>query len=147
MLDAERIFFAIGQYPADDLGAQLGCRRDAGGHIVVDKHYRTSVAHVYAAGDIVPGSQLAIAAASDGAIAAQAAAPATQASKHPAPTLPHRPVRKVSIKGLLLVLILGQESWHWRLLLCCGSGCAKKRRTSWPLESILNSATAIGLAA
>jgi thioredoxin reductase len=71
-LDAEKIFFAIGQYPADDLGAQLGCERDDGGHIVVDRHYHTSVRNVFAAGDIVPGSQLAIAAASDGAIAALA---------------------------------------------------------------------------
>ena len=71
-LDADKIFFAIGQYPADDLGAQLGCRRDAGGHIVVDAHYHTSVPNVYAAGDIVPGSQLAIAAAADGAIASLA---------------------------------------------------------------------------
>jgi len=70
VLDAEKLFFAIGQYPADDLGAQLGCKRDAGGHIVVDKHYHTSERNVFAAGDIVPGSQLAIAAASDGAIAA-----------------------------------------------------------------------------
>jgi thioredoxin reductase len=71
-LDAEKIFFAIGQYPADDLGAQLGCERDEGGHIVVDRVYHTSVRNVFAAGDIVPGSQLAIAAASDGAIAALA---------------------------------------------------------------------------
>ncbi|MGH7677483.1 MAG: NAD(P)/FAD-dependent oxidoreductase [Gemmatimonadaceae bacterium] len=71
-LDAERIFFAIGQYPSDDLGAQLGCRRDAGGHIVVDKSCRTSVRNVYAAGDIIPGPQLAVAAASDGAVAALA---------------------------------------------------------------------------
>ena len=71
-LDTEKIFFAIGQYPADDLGTQLGCERDAGGHIVVDRVYHTSVRNVFAAGDIVPGSQLAIAAASDGAIAALA---------------------------------------------------------------------------
>ena len=71
-LDADKIFFAIGQYPADDIGAKLGCDRDAGGHIVVDDHYHTSVPNVFAAGDIVPGSQLAIAAASDGAIAALA---------------------------------------------------------------------------
>lgn len=71
-LDAERIFFAIGQYPADDLGAQLGCRRDDEGHIVVDDHHHTSVRNVFAAGDIVPGAQLAIAAASEGAIAALA---------------------------------------------------------------------------
>lgn len=71
-LDAERIFFAIGQYPADDLGAQLGCERDSGGHIVVDERCQTSVMNVFAAGDIIPGPQLAIAAASDGAIAALA---------------------------------------------------------------------------
>ncbi len=71
-LDVDKIFFAIGQYPADDLGAQLGCERDSGGHIIVDDHYHTSVRNCYAAGDIVPGPQLAIAAASDGAIAALA---------------------------------------------------------------------------
>ena len=71
-LDVDKIFFAIGQYPADDLGAQLGCDRDSGGHIIVDDHYHTSVRNCYAAGDIVPGPQLAIAAASDGAIAALA---------------------------------------------------------------------------
>jgi len=71
-LDTDKIFFAIGQYPADDLGAQLGCERDAGGHIIVDDSYHTSVRNCFAAGDIVPGPQLAIAAASDGAIAALA---------------------------------------------------------------------------
>ena len=71
-LDCDKIFFAIGQYPADDLGAQLGCERDSGGHIIVDEAYHTSVRSCFAAGDIVPGPQLAIAAASDGAIAALA---------------------------------------------------------------------------
>jgi thioredoxin reductase len=69
-LDAEKIFFTLAQYPSDDLGAQLGCERDSGGHIVVDRALRTSVRHVYAAGDLIPGPQLAIAAAADGAIAA-----------------------------------------------------------------------------
>jgi thioredoxin reductase len=71
-LDTDKVFFAIGQYPADDLGAQLRCDRDDGGHIIVDDAYHTSVVNCYAAGDIVPGPQLAIAAASDGAIAALA---------------------------------------------------------------------------
>jgi thioredoxin reductase len=71
-LDADRIFFAIGQYPADDLGVQLGCERDEDGHIVVDGRCHTSVMNVFAAGDITPGPQLAIAAAADGAIAALA---------------------------------------------------------------------------
>jgi thioredoxin reductase len=71
-LDCQRLYFAIGQYPADDLGAQLKCERDHGGHIEVDESNRTSVLNVFAAGDIIPGPQLAIAAASDGAIAALA---------------------------------------------------------------------------
>jgi len=71
-LDADKVFFAIGQYPHDDLGAQLGCDRDAGGHIIVDDAYHTSVMNCFAAGDIIPGPQLAVAAAGDGAIAALA---------------------------------------------------------------------------
>jgi len=71
-LDADKIFFSLAQYPSDDLGAQLGCERDDGGHIIVDEHLHTSVLNVWAAGDIVPGPQLAIAAAADGAIAALA---------------------------------------------------------------------------
>ena len=69
-LGVEEIFFSIGQYPADDLGVQLGCERDEGGHIVIDEHHHTSVYHVFAAGDIVPGPQLAIRAAAGGAVAA-----------------------------------------------------------------------------
>jgi thioredoxin reductase len=71
-LDTDKIFLAVAQYPADDLGAQLHCERDAGGHIIVDDAYHTSVRYCFAAGDIVPGPQLAIAAAGDGAIAALA---------------------------------------------------------------------------
>ena len=69
-LDCERIFFSIAQYPADDLGVQLGCERDERGQIVVDTAFHTSVANVLAAGDITPGPQLAIRAAADGAVAA-----------------------------------------------------------------------------
>ena len=71
-LECERIFFAIGHYPADDLGVQLGCKRDDEGLIVVDDKYRTSVRNVFAAGDITPGPHLAIAAAGGGAVAALA---------------------------------------------------------------------------
>ncbi len=71
-LDCDRLYFAIGQYPADDLGAQLKCKRDESGLIVIDDRYHTSVKNVYAAGDIVPGPQLAVTAASDGAVAALA---------------------------------------------------------------------------
>jgi thioredoxin reductase len=69
-LDADKIFFAIAQYPADDLGVQLGCERDDEGRIVVDRHGHTSVPNVFAAGDITPGAQLAVAAAAEGAVAA-----------------------------------------------------------------------------
>jgi thioredoxin reductase len=69
-LDCDKVFFTIGQYPADDLGAQLGCDRDDDGHIIVDAHGHTSIEHVYAAGDITPGPQLAIVAAAQGAAAA-----------------------------------------------------------------------------
>ena len=71
-LDCDQLFFAIGQYPADDLGVELKCKREESGLIVIDEHYHTSVRNVFAAGDIVPGPQLAVAAASDGAIAALA---------------------------------------------------------------------------
>lgn len=69
-LDCDHIFFALSQRPADDLGAQLGCDRDDDGHIVVDAQQKTSVRHVWAAGDIVPGPQLAVVAAAEGAVAA-----------------------------------------------------------------------------
>jgi thioredoxin reductase len=69
-LDCERLYFAIGQYPSDDLGAQLGCKRDELGRLVIDARNHTSVKDVYAAGDIAPGPQLAIVAAASGAVAA-----------------------------------------------------------------------------
>ena len=55
VVECDRVFFAIGHYPADDLGVQLGCKRDDEGLIVVDDKYRTSVPNVFAAGDITPG--------------------------------------------------------------------------------------------
>lgn len=70
VLPADKVFFTIAQRPADDLGVQLGCDRDRGGHIVVSEHYATSVRSVFAAGDITPGPQLAIRAAAAGAVAA-----------------------------------------------------------------------------
>ena len=71
-LDCERLYFAIGQYPSDDLGTQLGCKRDQIGRLVIDEHNHTSVRNVYAAGDVAGAPQLAIAAAASGAIAAVA---------------------------------------------------------------------------
>ena len=70
VVPCEKVFFSLGQRASDDLAAQLGCERDAGDHVVVDDQYHTSVYNCFAAGDIVPGPQLAIAAAADGAMAA-----------------------------------------------------------------------------
>jgi thioredoxin reductase len=69
-LDCERLYFAIGQYPSDDFGAQLGCKRDEMGRLIIDERNHTSVKNVYAAGDIAPGPQLTIVAAASGAVAA-----------------------------------------------------------------------------
>jgi thioredoxin reductase len=71
-LDCDKVFFTIGQYPADDLAVQIGCDRDDEGHVITDAHGQTSVQHVYAAGDLAPGPQLAIKAAAEGATAALA---------------------------------------------------------------------------
>jgi thioredoxin reductase len=71
-LDADKIFFTIAQYPADDLGAQLGCTRDREGHVLIDPHHHTSIKNVFAAGDVTPRPQLAIVAAAGGAVAALA---------------------------------------------------------------------------
>lgn len=69
-LDCQQIFFSIGQEASDDLGAQLGCKRDEIGRVITDDHFHTSVKNVYAAGDIIHGPQIAIAAAGNGAVAA-----------------------------------------------------------------------------
>jgi thioredoxin reductase len=69
-LDCERLFFSIGRYAADDLAQRLGCQRNDEDCIVIDEHFHTSVQHVYAAGDLVPGTQIALSAAAGGAKAA-----------------------------------------------------------------------------
>lgn len=71
-LDCDQIFFSIRQEPSDDLGKQLGCKRDKIGRVVTDEHYHSSVKNVYAAGDIVHAPEIAIGAAASGAIAAMA---------------------------------------------------------------------------
>ena len=69
-LDCERLFFSIGRYAADDLAQRLGCERNDEGCVTIDEHHHTSVENVYAAGDLVPGTQIALAAAAGGARAA-----------------------------------------------------------------------------
>ncbi|MBD0371986.1 MAG: NAD(P)/FAD-dependent oxidoreductase [Pyrinomonadaceae bacterium] len=70
-LAADALFFNLGTIPASNLHAMLGCKLDEEcGLIWVDDEQQTSVAGVYAAGDITPRSQLAVVAAAEGAMAA-----------------------------------------------------------------------------
>ena len=66
----DALFFHIASGPGSSFAADLGCDADEEGILVIDGEYQTSVEGVYAAGDIVPGSRLAIRAASEGVRAA-----------------------------------------------------------------------------
>ena len=67
----DAIFFTIGVERSCLLAEEIGCEvDDERPNIVVDDHKQTTVEGVYAVGDLVPGSQLAITSAADGAIAA-----------------------------------------------------------------------------
>ncbi|HKS29966.1 MAG TPA: NAD(P)/FAD-dependent oxidoreductase [Pyrinomonadaceae bacterium] len=70
-LEADALFFNLGTTPASNLHEMLGCKLDEEcGLVWVDEEQQTSVAGVYAAGDITPRSQLAVVAAAEGAMAA-----------------------------------------------------------------------------
>lgn len=67
----QSIFFVIKVERSCDLAEQLGCDCDPKKpDILVDDRRRTSVEGVWAVGDIIAGSQLAITSAADGALAA-----------------------------------------------------------------------------
>jgi thioredoxin reductase len=70
-LECDALFFNLGTEPASNLHEMLGCRIDEEcGLVWVDEDQQTSVAGVYAAGDLTPKSQLAVVAAAEGAMAA-----------------------------------------------------------------------------
>ena len=70
-VEIDAMFFTVGVERTCDLAEQLGCTPAEGTPcLVVDDYKQTTVEGVYAVGDIVPGSQLAITSAADGAIAA-----------------------------------------------------------------------------
>lgn len=70
-LECDALFFNLGTKLACNLHEMLGCKLDEScGLVWVDQTRQTSVAGVYAAGDITPNSQLAIVAAAEGAMAA-----------------------------------------------------------------------------
>lgn len=65
------LFFTIGVERSCLLAESIGCQvDDEHPNVMVDEHKETSVEGIYAAGDLVAGSQLAITSAADGAIAA-----------------------------------------------------------------------------
>jgi len=67
----QRIFFTIGTERSTTLAEDLGCEVDPDKpNVIVNEHRRTTVEGVWAVGDLVAGSQLAITSAADGAIAA-----------------------------------------------------------------------------
>jgi thioredoxin reductase len=75
---AEAVFFSIGHVPTTDLAEQLGCARTDEGVIEVDHEMATSVAGVYAAGDVTPGMQLVNVAMGEGTVAGVACAQSLQ---------------------------------------------------------------------
>jgi thioredoxin reductase len=69
-LECDALFFNLGTEPASGFHEALGCRLEEGRLVWVDDEHQTSVRGVYAAGDLTPGSQLAVVAAAEGAMAA-----------------------------------------------------------------------------
>jgi thioredoxin reductase len=92
-VECEVSFCKIDHEQQSELAMELGCDVSEEGCVLVDDHCRTSVEHVYAAGDMTPGPHLVQVAASKGAIAGVAAALSMQghhgvgSSPRPAPTL------------------------------------------------------------
>lgn len=73
-VDAAMAFFSIEHEPVTDLAEQLGCALDEDGYVAVDAEGLTSVAGVYAAGDLTPGMQLIPVAIGKGTVAGVACA-------------------------------------------------------------------------
>lgn len=64
------VYSALGVTPRTRLATQAGAALDAGGRLTVDAHQQTSVAGLYAAGDVVRGLNQISTAQGEGAIAA-----------------------------------------------------------------------------
>ncbi|AVZ38558.1 MULTISPECIES: NAD(P)/FAD-dependent oxidoreductase [unclassified Dietzia] len=74
MITGSKVFFSYAHHPTNDLAKALGCRIDDEGGLSVNALQLTSVAGVYAAGDIVTGLQLVPIAVGTGAAAGVACA-------------------------------------------------------------------------
>lgn len=72
-IEADVVLVAIGRVPyTDGLGLEaLGIKRDNRGRVVVDAHYSTNVASVYAIGDAIAGPMLAHKAEEEGVAVAE----------------------------------------------------------------------------
>ncbi|MEZ4385557.1 MAG: dihydrolipoyl dehydrogenase [Nannocystaceae bacterium] len=72
-IDGDRVLVAVGRRPCTaGLGLEaLKVETDRRGHIVVDEHYRTSVAGIWAIGDVIPGPMLAHKASEEGIAAVE----------------------------------------------------------------------------
>jgi thioredoxin reductase (NADPH) len=64
------IYAALGCHPRNDLAVRLGATCDQSGALAVNKHQETSVAQIYAVGDVVRGLNQVVVAAAEAAIAA-----------------------------------------------------------------------------
>jgi len=71
---ADGVFIAIGKKPQTEFFAEIGLEMDPRGYIKVDRHQRTSIEGIFAAGDCCdnPLKQI-VTACGDGAVAAQSA--------------------------------------------------------------------------
>lgn len=73
--EADYVLVTVGRRPnTEDLGLDMAGVRTEKGLIQVDKQGRTSVGHIFAIGDVVPGPALAHKASYEGKVAAEAAA-------------------------------------------------------------------------
>ena len=71
-LERHAMFFTAGQTQQSTLGAELGCRFTATGHVRCDRAGRTGVPHLFVAGDANGDVQFVVVAAAEGAKAAVA---------------------------------------------------------------------------
>lgn len=74
LVEGTRVFFSYAHYPTNSLAAELGCDLDDDGQILINTFHLTSIAGVYAAGDITSGLQLVPIAIGQGAAAGVACA-------------------------------------------------------------------------
>ena len=72
-IEADVVLVAIGRVPyTEGLGLDtVGVKRDNRGHVVIDPHFRTNIAGIYAIGDAVAGPMLAHKAEEEGVAAAE----------------------------------------------------------------------------